>query len=56
MQYFAFYLSQDLGQTVVDQTGLKGHYDFNVKWGYDGPIMVVPAAPSSPGCGSHPGH
>jgi len=27
---------------------LKGHYDFNVKWGYDGPMMVVPVAPSSP--------
>jgi uncharacterized protein (TIGR03435 family) len=48
MQYFAFYLSQELGQTVVDQTGLKGHYDFNVKWGYDGPMMVVPAPAGSP--------
>lgn len=48
MQYFAFYLSQDLGQTVVDQTGLKGHFDFNVKWGYDGPMMLLPAPPGSP--------
>jgi uncharacterized protein (TIGR03435 family) len=47
MQYLAFYLSQELGQTVVDQTGLKGHYDFNLKWGYDGPMMVVPAQPGS---------
>jgi uncharacterized protein (TIGR03435 family) len=45
MQYLAFYLSQELGQTVVDQTGLKGHYDFNAKWGYDGPMMVVPEPP-----------
>jgi uncharacterized protein (TIGR03435 family) len=48
MQYLAFYLSQELGQTVVDQTGLKGHYDFNVKWGYDGPMMVVAPPPGSP--------
>jgi uncharacterized protein (TIGR03435 family) len=45
MQYLAFYLSQELGQTVVDQTGLKGHYDFNAKWGYDGPMMFVPEPP-----------
>jgi uncharacterized protein (TIGR03435 family) len=24
---------------------LKGHYDFNAKWGYDGPMMVVPEPP-----------
>jgi uncharacterized protein (TIGR03435 family) len=48
MQYLAFYLSQELGQTVVDQTGLKGQYDFNVKWGYDGPMMAMPAQPGSP--------
>jgi len=49
MQYFAFYLSQELGQTVVDQTGLKGHYDFKVKWGFDGPMMVAPPPPDSTG-------
>jgi uncharacterized protein (TIGR03435 family) len=49
MQYLAFYLSQELGQTVVDQTGLKGHYDFSVKWGYEGPIMIAPQAPAPPG-------
>jgi uncharacterized protein (TIGR03435 family) len=49
MQYLAFFLSQELGQTVVDQTGLKGHYDFNAKWGYDGPMVV---APEPPGPGS----
>jgi uncharacterized protein (TIGR03435 family) len=56
MQYLAFYLSQELGQTVVDQTGLKGHYDFNAKWGYDGPMMVVrePPAPGSPGAADLP--
>jgi len=54
MQYLAFYLSQELGQTVVDQTGLKGHYDFEAKWGYDGPMIVVrePPAPGSPAPGS----
>lgn len=49
MQYFAFYLSQQLGETVVDQTGLKGHYDFNVKWGSDGPMTMPPPPPGAPG-------
>jgi uncharacterized protein (TIGR03435 family) len=48
MQYLAFYLSQELGQTVVNQTGLKGHYDFNAKWGFDGPMMVTRAPLGSP--------
>jgi uncharacterized protein (TIGR03435 family) len=50
MQYLAFYLAQEVGQPVVDQTGLKGHYDFKVRWGNDGP-MPMPAPPpgASPG-------
>jgi uncharacterized protein (TIGR03435 family) len=54
MQYLAFYLSQQLGQTVVDQTGLKGHYDFHVKWAYDGPIMIAPPPPNSPDAAAVP--
>ncbi len=53
MQYLAFYLSQDIGLTVVDQTGLKGHYDFTAKWGFDGPMVMMPPsqgpAPPPPG-------
>jgi uncharacterized protein (TIGR03435 family) len=41
MQYFAFYLSQQLGETVVNKTGLTGHYDFNVEWA----IPPMPAPP-----------
>lgn len=50
MQYLAFFLSQQLGETVVDQTGLKGHYDFQTKWGFDGPMMVEGQA-GAPGAG-----
>jgi uncharacterized protein (TIGR03435 family) len=32
MQYLALYLSRNLGEKVVDNTGLTGHYDFTIKW------------------------
>ena len=41
MQYFAFYLSDELGETVVDKTGLTGHNDFQVSWGADGPMAMM---------------
>jgi uncharacterized protein (TIGR03435 family) len=46
MPYFAFYLSQEVDRTVIDKTGLDGHYDFQVEWGFDrGAAMPMPAAP-----------
>jgi uncharacterized protein (TIGR03435 family) len=45
MQYLAFYLSQEIGQPVVDQTGLKGHYDFSVKWANNGSAAMPPPPP-----------
>jgi uncharacterized protein (TIGR03435 family) len=36
MAYFAFYLSNTLDRTVVDKTGLDGHYDFKAEWGFEG--------------------
>jgi len=36
MTYFAFYLSNTLDRTVIDRTGLDGHYDFKAEWGLDG--------------------
>jgi bla regulator protein blaR1 len=32
MEELARYLSQQLGRVVVDETGLKGHYDFTLQW------------------------
>ena len=32
MAYFLFALSQDLGRTFVDKTGLTGKYDFTLEW------------------------
>ena len=46
MQYLAFYLSTEMGQTVVDETGLKGHYDFSGQW--DLARGIVAAAPPPP--------
>lgn len=44
MQYFAFFLSQEVGQTVIDKTGLTGHYDFEATW-YPDPSTMVPPPP-----------
>jgi uncharacterized protein (TIGR03435 family) len=50
MQYFAFYLSEEIGQKVVDKTDLPGHYDFTVTWGANNPAMtIIPSAPGAPG-------
>jgi len=45
MPYFAFYLSNELDKTVVDKTGLTGHYDFKADWMLEG-FSVMPMAPA----------
>lgn len=44
MPEFAWGLSNQLGRTVIDNTGLKGSYDFLLSWGYD----MTPVAPPAP--------
>jgi bla regulator protein BlaR1 len=37
MELLASEISAAAGRPVVDQTGLKGNYDFTLKWGDDDP-------------------
>jgi bla regulator protein blaR1 len=38
-------LSQQLGRTIVDETGLKGNYDFTLQWTPDERAGPMPGAP-----------
>ena len=51
IQFLAQNLSGQLGRTVLDQTGLKGNYDFTLKWTPDqgGPGMVSGPPGAGPG-------
>jgi bla regulator protein blaR1 len=46
MAIFARYLSQRLGQPVVDKTGLPGSYDFTLQYEPDGANDAAAAGPS----------
>jgi len=48
MQYLAFFLSQAVGQTVVNKTDLAGRYDFAIDWGITPMPMPMPP-PGAPG-------
>jgi bla regulator protein blaR1 len=48
MAFLAQVLSQQLGQTVVDKTGLTGDYDFDLKWTPDR-SQAGPFGPPPPG-------
>jgi uncharacterized protein (TIGR03435 family) len=56
IEFLATSLSQQLGRKVVDQTGLKGNYDFDLKWAPDqgpgGPGGMMGAGPGGPPPGS----
>jgi uncharacterized protein (TIGR03435 family) len=53
MTFLVQQLSQQLGRTVLDRTGLKGKYDFTLKWTPDlGSTGMMPGSP--PGAGPGP--
>ena len=52
MTFLVQQLSQQLGRTVLDQTGLKGNYDFTLKWTPD--QSSVPMFQGPPGGGPGP--
>ena len=45
MQWFAAFLIQKLGVTVVDETGLKGEYDFVLHWSPESTQLASPDDP-----------
>ena len=48
MASFVQALSQQVGRTIVDKTGLKGLFDFNIQWTPDMPPAGGPAGIPSP--------
>jgi uncharacterized protein (TIGR03435 family) len=53
MQDFANILTGQLNRAVVDETALKGKYDFTLYWSPDNPGPIAPAPPP-PGGASLP--
>lgn len=50
ISFFVRVLSQSLGRTVVDKTGLKGRYNFKLHWASDmGRMMMGGPVPGGPG-------
>ena len=49
-------LSEQLGRTVLDQTGLKGNYDFTLQWTPDQSQAAMPMGPEGgkPGADNAP--
>jgi uncharacterized protein (TIGR03435 family) len=52
--FLASVLSQQLGRTVLDKTGLKGKYDFTLKWTPEQGESMMPGGPGGPGGGPPP--
>ncbi len=55
IQFLAQELSMQTGRKVIDQTGLKGNYDFDLKWSPDPGMMGGDPPGAGPGPGSDAG-
>jgi len=54
LSFLASVLSQQLGRTVLDQTGLKGNYDLTLKWTPEQSEGMMLGGPGGPGGGPPP--
>ena len=48
MEQLAVIVGGQLSAPVIDETGLKGNYDFRVRWTYDNPVGGIPPDPNFP--------
>jgi uncharacterized protein (TIGR03435 family) len=48
LDYFAFRLGQRMGRPVIDMTGLKGGYDFNLEFTRELPPNIPETAQMKP--------
>jgi uncharacterized protein (TIGR03435 family) len=49
LEFLVHALSQQLGRSVLDRTGLKGNHDFTLQWTPDSKGLIERPRPNPPG-------